>query len=106
MLVEVGVKIVVNVFLEVFYWLLNGELLFELIIGYKNIDVEYCFLLFCIVSLCKVCIDYVNVLNCGGCDQVVCSCCDNELVFMLGDLLVFIFDYFKNEEVIMCNFLF
>lgn len=100
---EAGAKTVANAPPEAFHWPLNGELPPELITGHKNIDAEHRLLLSCIASLRKVCIDHVNVPNCSGCDQAVRSRCDNELVSMLGDLLAFILDHFKNEEAIMRN---
>jgi hemerythrin-like metal-binding protein len=91
---------------EVSPWLLGGELPPELITGHKSIDAEHRLLLSCIAGLRKVCIDLVNAPHCGGCNQAVRSRCENELVALLGDLLAFILDHFKNEETIMRNSLF
>lgn len=106
MLAETGVKTGATTHHEASSWLLGGELPPELITGHKSIDAEHRLLLSCADSLRKICIDLVNAPHCGGCNQAVRSRCENELVALLGDLLAFILDHFKNEEAIMRNSLF
>jgi hemerythrin-like metal-binding protein len=99
--VETGVKIGAATHQEASPWLLGGELPPELVTGHKTIDAEHRLLLSCVASLRKVCVDHLNVASCCGCDPSARGSCENELVALLGDLLAFILDHFKNEEAIM-----
>nr|MBL8410488.1 hemerythrin domain-containing protein [Dechloromonas sp.] len=79
----------------------EAELPSELLTGNAHLDVEHGLLMGNIQGLRKICIDHRNLPHCGGCQHERRLCCENELVAMLGDLLAFILDHFRNEERIM-----
>lgn len=73
----------------------------ELLTGNAHLDGEHGVLMGNIHSLRKICIDHRNLPHCAGCELERRTCCESELVAMLGDLLAFILDHFRNEERIM-----
>ncbi len=74
----------------------------ELITGHAVIDQEHRLLLGCIRRLREICDDHDAArVSCAGCNPGLVADCESRLVGILGDLLAFILDHFRNEEHIM-----
>lgn len=85
------------------HWRSTGSLPPELITGHRLIDMEHRFLIDAIANLQRVCKstpEFKDCISCGGMQQ---SCCEHNLVALLGDVFAFILDHFRNEEEIMRN---
>jgi hemerythrin-like metal-binding protein len=82
-------------------WLPGAPLPAELHTGHQAIDFEHGQLLASMQSLRNLCREFVYKKDCGGCHEEKRQSCENQLVALLGDLLAFILDHFKNEEVVM-----
>jgi hemerythrin-like metal-binding protein len=82
-------------------WLPGAELPAELHTGFKVIDFEHEQLLGCMHSLRRLCRDFVVQKDCTSCESAIRQSCEKHLIGMLGDLLAFVLEHFKNEEAIM-----
>lgn len=82
-------------------WSPGAPLPVELHTGHQAIDFEHGQLLASMQSLRKLCGEFVVRTDCTGCSEDKRQGCENQLVGLLGDLLAFILDHFKNEEMVM-----
>lgn len=83
------------------HWLSGIPLPVELHTGHKAIDFEHAQLLACMQTLRAVCNDFSRKEDCAACSQEKREGCEDSLVGLLGDLLAFIIDHFKTEELAM-----
>lgn len=82
-------------------WLPGATLPAELHTGFKVIDFEHEQLLGCIHSLRRLCLEFAQQKDCTSCEEETRQACETQLIGMLGDLLAFVLDHFKNEEAVM-----
>ncbi len=82
-------------------WLPGAPLPAELHTGHQAIDFEHRQLMESIQSLRNLCQGFADKKDCGGCQEEKRQSCERHLVGLLGDLLAFILDHFKNEEIVM-----
>jgi len=74
----------------------------ELVTGHAVIDNEHRLLLDYILRLREICDDHdASRVTCGGCSPTLIAECESRLIGILGDLLAYILDHFRNEENIM-----
>lgn len=73
----------------------------ELLTGHETIDFGHDQLLACMQTLRSLCQEASAPVDCAACPTVTRAHCESRLVGLLGDLLAFILDHFKNEEMIM-----
>lgn len=79
-------------------WMPGASLPAPLVTGHKAIDFEHSQLLACINSLRSLCKEFAVKEDCSSCATGKREGCEGQLVSLLGDLLAFILEHFKNEE--------
>ncbi len=79
----------------------RSELPSELVTGHRAIDAEHRQLLLSMANLRAVCDFHLRVADCKACQENQRDVCESSLVTMLGDLLSFVIEHFRNEERIM-----
>lgn len=77
------------------------ELPSELVTGHRSIDAEHRQLLLSMANLRTVCRFHLRVADCKACQESLRNACESSLVTMLGDLLSFVIEHFRNEEQVM-----
>lgn len=77
------------------------ELPSELITGHRAIDAEHYQLMVGMANLRTVCSFQLRAPDCKACEEARRGACENSLVALLGDLLSFVIEHFRNEEQIM-----
>lgn len=77
------------------------ELPSELVTGHRAIDAEHRQLLIGMANLRAVCGFHLRVADCKACSENQRDVCESSLVTMLGDLLSFVIEHFRNEEQVM-----
>lgn len=69
--------------------------------GNQTIDADHQQLYDLLKAARSVCVDMVGRRNCATCTPARQHHCENELLRVLGDLLSFVLDHFKQEESMM-----
>lgn len=82
-------------------WLPGGPLPAALLTGYDSIDQEHRQLLACMTMARAICQDQSCRVDCSPCSMPRRGACENKLVGLLGDLLSFILEHFRHEELVM-----
>lgn len=82
-------------------WLAGVQLPPELLTGHKAIDFEHSQLVACVRCLRSLCHKFDQKAECSSCSVDTHQVCETQLIALLGDLLAFILDHFKNEEKVM-----
>lgn len=72
-----------------------------LITGHQTIDFEHQMLLNSMSTLRQVCSGFTLRRDCSTCPADSRADCENSLISLLGDLLVFMMDHFRTEEQLM-----
>lgn len=78
-----------------------APLAMELQTGNLTIDGEHRQLYALLQTARSICLDMAVHRDCRSCSEARRAHCENALVKVLGDLLIFILDHFKTEESIM-----
>lgn len=73
----------------------------ELITGHQTLDFEHQMLLNSMSTLRQVCAGFTTRRDCSTCHADSRADCESSLIGLLGDLLVFMMDHFRNEEQLM-----
>lgn len=73
----------------------------ELLTGHHAIDNEHRQLMATMAGLNKVCSLQLRAPDCSACTGDQRTVCESNLVALLGDLLSFVIEHFRNEEQIM-----
>lgn len=79
----------------------DGPMSVEMLTGNTTIDAEHEQLYAILKAARSVCLDASRFQNCAACSEVRRADCENQLVSLLGDLLSFILEHFKTEELFM-----